>query len=169
MYTITVNGSSVIKTDLTIAGTSFNGTLNDALVNGDIIKINPYQFHIIHNNSSYNVDVVKMNAEEKTMTIKINSVKFNLQLKDKYDELLHNLGLDNLTAKKVSDLKAPMPGMVLNVLVSEGAEVKKGDTLIVLEAMKMENILKSPTDGVIKKILAIKGNAVEKNQILIQF
>lgn len=169
MYTITINGSSVIKTDLTSSGSTFKGTLNDQLVNGDIIKINAYQFHIIHNNSSYNVDVIKMNAEEKTMTIKINSVKFNLQLKDKYDELLHNLGLDNLAAKKVSDVKAPMPGMVLNVLVTEGSEVKKGDTLIVLEAMKMENILKSPTDGVIKKIMAIKGNAVEKNQILIQF
>ncbi|MGZ3899881.1 MAG: acetyl-CoA carboxylase biotin carboxyl carrier protein subunit [Bacteroidia bacterium] len=169
MYTITVNGSSVFKTDLISNGNSFEGKMDDKNVKGDIIKINPYQFHIIHNNTSYNVDVIKLNHEEKTMVIKINSVKFNLQLKDKYDELLHNLGLDNLAAKKVSDVKAPMPGMVLNVLVTEGSEVKKGDTLIVLEAMKMENILKSPSDGVIKKIIAIKGNAVEKNQILIQF
>jgi biotin carboxyl carrier protein len=58
---------------------------------------------------------------------------------------------------------------VLNILVTEGQEVKKGDALIVLEAMKMENILKSPSDGAVKKILAGKGNAVEKNQILIQF
>ena len=62
-----------------------------------------------------------------------------------------------------------MPGMVLNILVTEGQEVKKGDALIVLEAMKMENILKSPTDGVIKKIAINKGVAVEKNQLLIQF
>jgi len=169
MYTITVNASSVFKTDIHSDGNSFEGKLNEKIVKGDIIKISPYQFHIIHNNTSYNVDVIKLNREEKTMVVKINSIKFNLQLKDKYDELLHNLGLDTLAAKKVSDIKAPMPGMVLNVLVSEGTEVKKGDTLIVLEAMKMENILKSPTDGVIKKISAVKGNAVEKNQILIQF
>jgi biotin carboxyl carrier protein len=62
-----------------------------------------------------------------------------------------------------------MPGMVLNVLVQEGIAVKKGDALIVLEAMKMENILKSPSDGVIKKIIANKGKAVEKNEVLIQF
>ena len=62
-----------------------------------------------------------------------------------------------------------MPGMVLNILVAEGQEVKKGEALIILEAMKMENILKSPTDGVIKKIAINKGVAVEKNQILIQF
>lgn len=169
MYTITVNGKSVFKTKLNATENSFEGVLNEQLVKGDFIKINPYQFHLIHNNKSYNVDVIKLNAEEKTIVIKINSVKFNLQLKDKYDELLHNLGMDNMASKKVSDVKAPMPGMVLNVLVTEGAEVKKGDALIVLEAMKMENILKSPTDGVVKKVVAIKGNAVEKNQVLIQF
>jgi len=77
--------------------------------------------------------------------------------------------LDSLASKKVNDIKAPMPGMVLNILVTEGQEVKKGDPLIVLEAMKMENILKSPTDGTIKKIAITKGIAVEKNQLLIQF
>jgi biotin carboxyl carrier protein len=82
---------------------------------------------------------------------------------------LHNLGLDNIAAKKINDIKAPMPGMVLNILVGEGQQVKKGDSLLVLEAMKMENVLKSPTDGMIKKVVAIKGTAVEKNQLLIQF
>jgi biotin carboxyl carrier protein len=71
--------------------------------------------------------------------------------------------------KKVNDVKAPMPGMVFNVLVSEGQDIKKGDPLIVLEAMKMENVLKSPTDGTVKKIAVTKGVAVEKNQVLIQF
>lgn len=169
MYTITVNGNSVFKTELTLKNNSFEGKLNEKEVSGNIIKINPHQFHLIYNNASYNVDLIKLIPEEKTMVVKINSIKFNLQLKDKYDELLHNLGMDNMASKKVTDIKAPMPGMVLNVLVGEGSEVKKGDALIVLEAMKMENILKSPADGIIKKILAIKGKAVEKGQILIQF
>lgn len=108
-------------------------------------------------------------AEDKKLFVKINNSPYTLDIKDKYDELLHNLGLDNLASKKVNDIKAPMPGMVLNILVAEGQEVKKGDALIVLEAMKMENILKSPTDGTIKKIAIKKGVAVEKNQILIQF
>lgn len=169
MYSITANGVNAYKTNLKINNSLFEGTLNDKLISGDFLKINDYQFHILYNNKSYNVDVVKLNAEEKTMTLKINSIKFNLSLKDKYDELLHNLGLDNLATKKVSEIKAPMPGMVLNVLVKEGDVVKKGDTLIILEAMKMENSLKSPTDGIIKKIAIIKGVAVEKNQLLIQF
>lgn len=169
MHSITINETSTLKTNIKVTGNEFEGTLNDKTVKGNFIKINDYQFHVIYNNASYNVDVVKMNAEEKTLVIKINSVKFNLKLKDKYDELLHSLGLDNFTNKKINDVKAPMPGMVLRVLVQEGIEVKKGDALIVLEAMKMENILKSPSDGIIRKIIANKGKAVEKNEVLIQF
>jgi biotin carboxyl carrier protein len=169
MYSITVNGNKTFKTDLALSGNNFEGTLNDQLIKGDLLKINAYQYHVLYNNTSYNVEVVKLNAEERSMVLKINSVKFTLQLKDKYDELLHNLGLDNLAVKKVNDIKAPMPGMVLNILVNEGDTVKKGDALLILEAMKMENILKSPSDGVIKKIAAVKGTAVEKNQLLIQF
>jgi biotin carboxyl carrier protein len=169
MYSITVNGDKQFKTDLKLTGTSFEGTLNASLIKGDLLKLNEFQYHLLFGNKSYNIDLISLNAEEKTLVVKINSVKYSLQLKDKYDELLHNLGLDKLASKKLNDIKAPMPGMVLNILVNEGDTVKKGDALLVLEAMKMENILKSPADGTIKKITAVKGTAVEKNQILIQF
>lgn len=169
MYSINVNGKDKHKSDLKLKGNDFEGTLNEAMIHGSFIKINDHQYHLLYNNTSYNVDVMKMNQAEKTMTLKINSVRYTIELKDKYDELLHSLGMDNVNSAKVNQIKAPMPGMVLNVLVHEGNEVKKGDVLLVLEAMKMENMLKSPTDGVIKKIAVQKGNAVEKNQLLIQF
>jgi biotin carboxyl carrier protein len=169
MFSASINGSDPIKTNLKLSGQEFEGELNGKAVKGSLVKINPYQFHLLYNSKSYNVDVIKMNSEEKSLLIKINGTKFSIQLRDKYDELLHSLGLDDLAVKKVSDVKAPMPGMVLSVLVQEGLEVKKGDALIVLEAMKMENILKSPGDGVVKKIVASKGKAVEKNEVLIQF
>lgn len=169
MYTINVNGSDKHKSDLKLKGNDFEGNLNEALIKGSFIKINDFQFHLLYNNTSYNIDVMKMNHAEKNMVLKVNSVKYTIELKDKYDELLHSLGMDTTSSAKVNQIKAPMPGMVLNVLVQEGNEVKKGDVLLVLEAMKMENMLKSPTDGVIKKIAVQKGNAVEKNQLLIQF
>jgi len=169
MYSISVNGNNKFKTELNHNDSLFEGTLNEALIKGDLHKINEHQYHLLYNNKSYNIEVIKLNTEEKTLILKVNSVKFHLQVKDKYDELLHSLGLDNLAAKKVNEIKAPMPGMVLKILVKDGDEVKKGDPLLVLEAMKMENILKSPTDGVIKKIAAVTGVAVEKNQLLIQF
>jgi biotin carboxyl carrier protein len=62
-----------------------------------------------------------------------------------------------------------MPGLVLEVRVKVGDTVKKGDPLLVLEAMKMENILKSPADGIIQKVHVQKSAAVEKNQTLINF
>jgi biotin carboxyl carrier protein len=74
-----------------------------------------------------------------------------------------------MLSNKVNDLKAPMPGLVLKVLVAEGAEVKKGDTLLVLEAMKMENNIKATHDVNIKQILIKPGDKVEKNQTLIAF
>ena len=57
----------------------------------------------------------------------------------------------------------------INLKVAEGDTVKAGDQLLILEAMKMENILKSPGDGVVKKIKVKKGDSVEKNQVLIEF
>jgi biotin carboxyl carrier protein len=60
-----------------------------------------------------------------------------------------------------------MPGLVLNVLVSDGQSVAKGDAVLVLEAMKMENIIKAPADGVVKKVAVVKGDKVEKNQVMI--
>jgi biotin carboxyl carrier protein len=169
MYTISINGKQSLKTDLNIRKNNFTGMLDGKEVQGDFVKINDYQYHLLYKGQSYNIDVVKLNREEKTLVLRINSRKVNLQLRDKYDELLHNLGMDALASKKVNDIKAPMPGMVLNILVHEGSEVKKGDALLVLEAMKMENIIKSPCDGVVKRVAANKGIAVEKNQLLIQF
>lgn len=169
MYSINVNQNKSFKTDLKLADNNFEGTLNEALIHGSFLKINDYQYHLIYNHQSYNIDVMKLNTAEKSMVLKINSVKYTIELKDKYDELLHSLGMDKAVSNKINQVKAPMPGMVLNILVAEGNEVKKGDVLLVLEAMKMENMLKSPTDGIIKKIAIQKGNAVEKNQLLIQF
>lgn len=169
MYNITINGKNTLKTEIDFNGTKVSGTLNGKAIDADILNTGHQQYHLLLNNQSYNIELVKADYAEKKLVVKVNGKKYTLDVKDKYDELLHNLGLDNIAAKKINDVKAPMPGMVLNILVSEGQQVKKGDSLLVLEAMKMENVLKSPTDGVIKKVVATKGTAVEKNQLLIQF
>lgn len=170
MYTIKVNSNSEFKTEITKQNNStFSGELNGIIFSADIVKIKDGFYHLLKDNKSYTLELVKSIPEEKKIIVKINNTSYTLDVKDKYDNLLHSLGLDSMATKKVNDIKAPMPGMVLNILVEEGQTIKKGDPLIVLEAMKMENILKSPTDGVIKKIAAVKGTAVEKNQLLIQF
>ena len=135
----------------------------------DIIEIKDGIFHIIKDNKSYNAEVLKANKEEKSFVIRVNGNKYTVQLKDKYDDLLKELGMEMGSSTKVKELKAPMPGLVVDVRVKEGDEVKKGDALVVLQAMKMENILKSPADLVVKKIHVKKDSTIEKNQLLISF
>jgi biotin carboxyl carrier protein len=125
--------------------------------------------HVLHQQTSYRVEIVTFSKEEKTASIKVNGHTYSIVIKDRFDDLLHQLGLDNLQSAKVAELKAPMPGLVLSVLVKEGDEIKKGDNLLVLEAMKMENIIKSPADVTIKSIKIKPSDKVEKNQVLIQF
>lgn len=150
--------------------TSLNsGQINSEQFNWDIVSINERTFHVLKNNKSYNVELLKVNFDEKNYFIKINGKKFKFTVQDKYDQLLKSLGLDNMTATKVLNVKAPMPGLVINIAVEVGQTVQKGDALLILEAMKMENVIKSPTDGVIKSIVIKKGDAVEKNQVLINF
>lgn len=134
----------------------------------DFHEIRPGRYHIIHNLKTYAVEVLSSDIASHLHTVRVNGKVFEVQLRDHFDELLQELGMDVAAGKKAGDLKAPMPGLVVNVLVEEGQQIHKGDTLVVLEAMKMENSLKASADAVIKKINVTKGNTVEKNQVLIQ-
>lgn len=147
---------------------------NQKLVNGvpveiDLYPVNAHTFHVLYRNRSFDAELIELNKEERTCIVKINSNRYSMTITDQFDQLLHQLGMDNLNALKVSDIKAPMPGMVLKILVSEGEEVKKGGNLLVLEAMKMENIIKSPADVTIKSIKVKPSDKVEKNQVMLVF
>jgi biotin carboxyl carrier protein len=165
MYKVKVNNNS----DFSFEKKENKWQLNGKEVAFDMIENSKTSFHVLKDNKSFNVEIVNHNPAEKTFQLKINQTIYNVSVKDKYDELLHQLGLDKTLSNKLTNIKAPMPGMVLNILVAEGAEVKKGDALIMLEAMKMENILKAPADAKVKSIAVKKGIAVEKNQVLIEF
>ncbi|MGN7987765.1 acetyl-CoA carboxylase biotin carboxyl carrier protein subunit [Pedobacter sp. 22226] len=143
--------------------------VNGEAVQLDLSTLGNSNTHVLYQSRSFNTELVEISRAEKTCKIKVNGNIYQISIEDQFDVLLKQLGLDNLTSNKVSEIKAPMPGLVLKVLAEENAEVKKGDNLLILEAMKMENILKSSTDGVIKKVLVKQGDKVEKNQILVQF
>jgi biotin carboxyl carrier protein len=165
MYKINVDDKLDFKVEVSAKAT----TINDKVVDADIVKLDASNYHIIDNNKSYNVEVVSFNREEKTAEIKVNGNTYQLTAKDQFDALLDQLGLSSLNSNKVSDIKAPMPGLVLKVLVNEGDEVKKGDSLFILEAMKMENIIKAPADATVKSIKVKPTDKVEKGQLIILF
>jgi biotin carboxyl carrier protein len=145
------------------------GKINDTSFVIDRVKSSATHWHILKNGKSYNIEILKVDKIGKQVDLKLNGKLNSIKITDQFDALLKSLGMDSLAAKKVLELKAPMPGLVLNIAVNEGDTIAKGDAILILEAMKMENIIKSPTAGVIKKIHAVKGNAVEKNQLLISF
>ena len=144
-------------------------TVGGKKVTADMKQINASSWHILNKLRSYNAEVVSFNSMEKTALIKINNNLYTVTAKDQFDLLLDQLGLSTLNGARVSEMKAPMPGMVLKVFVDEGSAVKKGDNLFVLEAMKMENIIKAPADVVVKSVKIKPGDKVEKNQILLLF
>ncbi|MCX7728671.1 MAG: acetyl-CoA carboxylase biotin carboxyl carrier protein subunit [Bacteroidia bacterium] len=168
MYQITFQSNESFNIEISFNQNHINGIINNKPFTAEIQKTHPYEYYILHNHHSYNIILLKANTDDKTLVVKINGKRAIIQVKDKFDLLLKQLGMDKMTNKKTESIKAPMPGLVLNVLVGEGQEVKKGDTLLILEAMKMENALKSPHDGMVKKIYVSKGTAVEKNQLLIE-
>lgn len=143
--------------------------VNDELFLWDIRPLGGPHYHIIRNGKSYRLEVIAALHKEKKFVLKINGLKQEIQLKDRYDLLLEKLGMADMANQKINQVKAPMPGLILDIKVSEGSEVQKGDPIMILEAMKMENILKSPGEGVVKAIKVKKGDSVEKNQLLIQF
>lgn len=110
-----------------------------------------------------------LKKEGADITLLINGKETKVQVKDHISLMLEKLGMDAVLENVVNDVKAPMPGVILDIIASQNQEVAKGDPLLILEAMKMENMIKSPTDGKIKSIEVTKGQSVEKNALLIQF
>lgn len=138
----------------------------------NMVEIGKGIFHVILNNKSYTAVLCQRSNRENSMhkfTIRVNNNKYAVEIKNIYDELLDELGMENISTSKVKELFAPMPGLVMDVRVKEGDSIKKGDALVVLQAMKMENIIKSPSDAVVKKVHIKKNDAIEKRQILISF
>jgi biotin carboxyl carrier protein len=78
------------------------------------------------------------------------------------------MGFGSAANKMIKEIKAPMPGLVLEIAVADGQQVKQGDRLLILEAMKMENSIMIHTDARIKKIGVCAGQAVEKGQVLVE-
>lgn len=165
MYKVKVNDQHNYEIELNKDQLKVNGET----VNIDRVALSNGHSHFIHEHRSYTVELVSQQKDEKTVTVKVNGNLYVVAISDQYDQLLQQLGMDKLNANKVKDIKAPMPGLVLSVMVEVGQEVKKGDNLLVLEAMKMENIIKSSTDGTVKAIQVRQGDKVEKNAILLQF
>ena len=133
----------------------------------DTVKEPDNRFHILKHQKAYNAKLVHSDFGQKTYTIRVNSNTYKVKIENSLDQLIKKMGFSLGSSKKVNQIKAPMPGIILQVNVKEGDEVKEGDTLLILEAMKMENAILSPKDAVVKTVNISKGDTVDKNMLLI--
>jgi biotin carboxyl carrier protein len=156
-YTVKVNNSFDFEIDAT------------AVSELDVIQNSDSEFHILKDNKSFNATIVDADFNQKKYTVNINNTSYTVDIANNLDLLIKEMGFSLGSTKKVNAIKAPMPGLILEINVKIGDEVREGDTLVILEAMKMENSIASPRDGRIKSISVQKTEAVEKNQLLVEF
>jgi biotin carboxyl carrier protein len=164
MLEIAVNGNNSLQVASEDGLLSVNGVAAPA----DIQWQPNGLISILYRNKSYTAVVEKTDIASKEIVLRIDGKRFVLTVKEEIDLLLASMGMNMSAAQKAAPLKAPMPGMVLKVLVSPGQVVNKGDGLLILEAMKMENVLKASGTATVKAIRTEEKTAVEKGAVLIE-
>jgi len=151
-------------------GDDFDFTLSkDTISSLDLITTGDGAYHLLKDGTSYHVKILDSHFNKGTYTISINGSEYETAIQTPLDELIKKMGFAVNAGKNIDSISAPMPGLILDILVEEGQEVNEEDQLLILEAMKMENIITSPRQGVIKSVSVSKGDAVEKKQLLIEF
>ncbi|HWV64732.1 biotin/lipoyl-containing protein [Chitinophaga sp.] len=142
-------------------------TCDNQEVDWSAVKLPTGDYSVIMDGRSYQAQVLRIEKETKTVVLQVNQQQFEVQIEEPIDQLLASMGIKDAMTRKVNDIKAPMPGLVLKVLVSPGQAIKKGDPVLILEAMKMENVFKAASDAIVKEIKVSERTAVEKGEVLI--
>ena len=138
-------------------------------INGlNAVEVERSLFHILDNNKAVEAEVIHRDFDTKQYSIRINTNTYKVKIDNPLDQLINKLGFSLGSSKKLNDIKAPMPGIIIGIEVKEGDKIKEGDTLLILEAMKMENAILSSKDATVKSILVKNGDTVEKNKLLIE-
>lgn len=126
-------------------------------------------YHLVHENKSIQMEVIERDFFNRTYSIRINAHVYQVRINRSLDDLIKKMGYTTGSSKGIDSIKAPMPGTIIGLQVEKGQTVKEGDTLLILEAMKMENTILCPKNTVIKEIYVTPGDTVDKNKLLIDF
>jgi len=142
-------------------------TCNDQPVAWSGLELPSGNYSILLDGKSYVAQVVKVDKEAKMITIMIDQQEYAVAIEEPIDQLLTAMGIKDAMTRKVNDIRAPMPGLILKILVTPGQVIKKGDPVLILEAMKMENVFKATVDAVVKEVKVAERTAVEKGEVLV--
>lgn len=152
-----------------VKANDFVFTFDQAAIDAaDFYKKSPGDFNLIINNRSVNARLLEADINGKKIKLEVDGESFDVEIRDTLDQMLDSMGFSSASTKHVKEIKAPMPGLVLDIAVKEGQEVKEGDRILILEAMKMENSIMIQSNAVIKRIAVTPGQAVDKGQVLVE-
>ncbi len=140
----------------------------DADSSFQLLKRNGNSIKFLFKGKIYSAEILSYSSDGKKLHLAINNQKIQLSLKDNLDQMIDDMGMNDVSDDIGGDIISPMPGLILKILVKEGDAVEKGDDILVLEAMKMENLLQAPSSGIIKSIKCEVGNSVNKGDLLIK-
>lgn len=162
-----------MKYQTTVNDKTFDIEINadgEVFVNGvkrnvNFVPLNDTLFSVIAETVSHEVLVDE--AELGNYKVQMGGQLYDVGVLDERALLLGNRRGAGFTESGEVSIKAPMPGLVVDVPVGEGQEVAKGDTVIILESMKMQNELKAPRGGVVQRIGVKTGQSVEQNKVLV--
>jgi biotin carboxyl carrier protein len=143
-------------------------SVNNTAVDFDVATQPSGLISVLFNGKSYTAVIESIDRKNKEVALKVNGQLYKTAISEPIDQLLSNMGMNLKAMQKAEPVKAPMPGMVLKVLVTVGQQIAKGDALIILEAMKMENVLKAAAPATVKAIKVNERTAVEKGAVLIE-
>jgi biotin carboxyl carrier protein len=140
----------------------------EQIMDADLVQKSPIEFNLLKDNRSVNAKLIEVDRNAKNLTIEVEGESFEVEIKEELDQMLEKMGFGLIADKHIKEIKAPMPGLVLEIAVTEGQEVSEGEKILILVAMKMENSIMIHTKATIKKILVKAGHAVEKGQLLVE-
>lgn len=132
----------------------------------NIQRLDNDYYQVILNNQTF---IASVSKSECCIEIKIGHQTHLVEYTHEAQEALEKIGIMRKKAIRQEVVKAPMPGLIVDIFVREGTKVKTGQPLLILKAMKMENIIKSPHDGVIKRLLVNKDQKIEKDAPMFHF
>lgn len=135
----------------------------------DLLKLKPDSYHLIVDGRSVEVEVTRRDAVRKSYEFLIHGVRYPVQVSSELDLRIQKMGISSKSSAINHRVTAPMPGLLIDLTVKPGDMVDEGDKLLVLEAMKMENVIKAEGSGTVEKVHAEVGKSVELGQVLISF
>lgn len=139
--------------------------LNNKKVNLDFQRIgNSKDYSLIIDNKSYQL---RIQPRGDKYHITIGGRDFPVEVEDEKTKLLRSLMKVKERAREPEIVKAPMPGLVVKVLVEVGQRVRKGQGVAIVEAMKMENEIKASTEGVVREVRVREKDAIDKDAVLV--